>query len=662
MRQAAPAEPVGITGWAIRAALVVLGVLAAVYVVSTIPGVRSTPGFNPVIDGWFQGTAFVLTAVVAALRPLVSSVDRLVWSLVAVALACRAFGYIYYFAEIRTQVPQPYPSLADAGWMAGSVVLIAALVVLIRPWARRFSLLLVLDALIAAVTAGAVAVALLWETLVARQAPGASTSVVTVNLAYPLLDVALLVLCAGYLTLVRWRPTYGFLVPDGRDHRLRGHRRGLPLPGHRGHVPARQLPVRAQHARHRGDRVRRVDQPPHRRHPGPRAGDDERDPQRRLLGRSPRRAGPGGRARSICFAVEGYVDAQGQPLTSAILPLTGILLVLVRGVTTLFTERGAAEEEMLLKNDELLRFQSLVEASGDFIAIAGIDGSVIYLNPAGRELVGFDPDLDVTKTTIADYLTEEGIKASLEIEQPAVVAHGHWEGESTLRNHRGGRPIPVAISSFVMLHPVTREPMALATVQRDITERLIAQSTLQDLADQRQELLDRLVQAQEDERGRIAADVHDDSVQALAAVELRLGLLRRRLAERAPDLVESVDQLAETVETATGRLRHLLFDLDSPALRDDLAGALEQAASYVFEDRPGLELAGDRSIDLPEGLRVTAYRIAKEAMVNVRKHADATKVDDRDLPPRRRRRGAGHRRRPRGWRPTTSATSPATSA
>ena len=68
----------------------------------------------------------------------------MVWSLVAVALGCRAFAYIYYFAEIRTQVPQPYPSLADAGWMAGSVVLIAALIVLIRPWARRFSLLLVL--------------------------------------------------------------------------------------------------------------------------------------------------------------------------------------------------------------------------------------------------------------------------------------------------------------------------------------------------------------------------------------------------------------------------------------------------------------------------------------------------------------------------------------
>ena len=626
MRQTPTTTPVGITGWLSRAAIVALGVLAAVYVVSTIPGVRSTPGFDPRIDGWFQGTVFVLTAVVAALRPLVSSVERLVWSLVAVALACRAFGYLYYFAEIRTQVPQPYPSLADAGWIAGSAALIATLVVLIRPWARRFSLLLALDALIAAVTAGAVATALLWDTLIARQAPGASTSVVTVNLAYPLLDVALLVLCAGYLTLVRWRPTYGFLcllvgiigfaIIDAVF--LYQVTAGTFRPA--SFLSALNMVATVAIAYAGWVNLRTGDGP-------------EPEPDTTSVTRTggfwlgPRGVLVPVACAIVCFAVEGYVDAQGQPLTSAALPLTGLLLVLVRGVITLFSERGAAEEEMLLKNDELLRFQSLVEASGDFIAIAGIDGSVIYLNPAGRELVGFDADLDVTKTSITDYLTEEGIKASIEVEQPAVVAAGHWEGESTLRNHRGGLPIPVAISSFVMQHPVTGEPMALATVQRDITERLIAQSALQDLADQRQDLLDRLVQAQEDERGRIAADVHDDSVQALAAVELRLGLLRRRLAGRAPDLVQTVDQLAETVDTATGRLRHLLFDLDSPALRDDLAGALEQAASYVFEDRPpAWSIAGDRSIDLPEGLRVTAYRIAKEAMVNVHKHAGATKV------------------------------------
>jgi PAS domain S-box-containing protein len=626
MRQATAAGPVGSTGWAVRGALVALGVVASVYVVSTIPGVRSTSGFNPRVDGWIQGSAFVLTAVVAALRPAVSAVDRLLWSLVALALALRAFAYLYYFAEIRTQVPQPYPSISDACWLASSLVLIAALVVLIHPRAGRFSLLLILDALIVALTVGSVAVALLWETMAARLVPGASTSVITVNMAYPLLDVALLVLCGAFLTLVRWRPTagvvsliagiVGFAVIDAvfLYQITAGTFRPATFLSALNMVATLAIAYAGWINHWTGDL------------PVPLTDDKIGVARGGGIWIGPRGVLLPVVCAVICFAVEGWAEAQGQPQSSALLPLAGVVAVIVRGVTTLFTERSAAEQELRSKNDELLRFQSLVEASGDFIAIAGIDGSVIYLNPAGRDLVGIATDLDVTTTTITDYLTEEGIKASLEIEQPAILAHGHWEGESTLRNHRGGRPIPVAISSFVMLHPVTREPMALATVQRDITERLIAQTTLQELADQRQELLDRLVQAQEDERARIASDVHDDSVQALAAVELRLGLLRRRLTERAPDLVASIDQMVETVDLATSRLRHLLFDLDSPALRDDLADALDQAAAYVFEDDLGWTVTGDRSIDLPEGLRVTAYRIAKEAMVNVRKHAEATKA------------------------------------
>ena len=164
------------------------------------------------MDGWVQGPAFVLAALVAALRPAVSRVDRLVWSLVALALALRASAFLVYFVDIRTQVPQPYPSLADVGWLASAVVLLVTLAALVRAQAGGFSLMLVLDALAAALTAGGIAVVLLWETLVDRLTPGASTSVVAVNLAYPLLDVALLVMCVGYLTVVRWRPPLGLLA------------------------------------------------------------------------------------------------------------------------------------------------------------------------------------------------------------------------------------------------------------------------------------------------------------------------------------------------------------------------------------------------------------------------------------------------------------------
>jgi signal transduction histidine kinase len=232
----------------------------------------------------------------------------------------------------------------------------------------------------------------------------------------------------------------------------------------------------------------------------------------------------------------------------------------------------------------------------------------------------------VTELSIADFLTEEGLAVSTSVEQPAVVADGRWSGQSTLRDHRGGPPIPVAIASFLMRDPETGEPFALATVQRDISDRVAAQNALQRLADERQHLLDRLVQAQEDERARIAADVHDDSVQALAAVELRLGLLRRQLADAPPELVETASTLASTVREAIGRLRNLLFDLESPAVETDLATALGVAAENTFEDRLTWSIGGDTDLDVPEGQRVTAYRIAKEAMANVVRHAKARVV------------------------------------
>ena len=290
------------------------------------------------------------------------------------------------------------------------------------------------------------------------------------------------------------------------------------------------------------------------------------------------------------------------------------------------TELRETEAALVAANSDLKQFKALVEASTDFIAIANLDGTVRYVNPPGRALIGMPPDVDVTKTTIADYLTPEGLKASLEIEQPAVVAHGHWEGESTLRILRGD-PIPVAIASFLVRDSQTGEPFALATVQRDLSQRLAAENALRELAEQRRALLTRLVDAQDAERSRIAADVHDDPVQALAAVDLRLGLLRNQLDLRAPDLLPNVDELRASVHGATDRLRALLFDLEPPDLEHGLTGALNRAAGELFESS-GVRwtVEGTEEPGFSDATRAVAYRIAREALINVRKHASATEV------------------------------------
>lgn len=298
------------------------------------------------------------------------------------------------------------------------------------------------------------------------------------------------------------------------------------------------------------------------------------------------------------------------------------------------TELRAAEQALRAANVDLMRFKALVEACPDFVAIAALDGTVLYVNPPGRAMVGLAPDRDVTRMRIADFLTEEGLAASVDVEQPTVIAHGFFEGESTLRDMRGGPAIPVQVASFLVRDPESGEPFALATIQRDLTDRLAAEAALRDLAEQRQRLLARLVDVQEAERAHIAAEVHDDSVQALAAVDLRLGLLSRRVAEDAPHLTEHLSPLQQAVSAATDRLRTLLFDLTPVDLEHGLAAALRETAREIFDDTSTEvvvvepELGSEPSeapAPSPSSLRV-AHRIAKEALFNVRKHARAERV------------------------------------
>ena len=128
--------------------------------------------------------------------------------------------------------------------------------------------------------------------------------------------------------------------------------------------------------------------------------------------------------------------------------------------------------------ERLRQFEALVHASPEFIAIADVEGKVEFVNQAGRQLVGMPDDFDVTTATIADFLTPEGMRASLEVEQPAVIKDGWWQGETTLRDWRGGPAIPVAVSSFLVTDLETGAPLALATVQRDLRELQDAQHAL----------------------------------------------------------------------------------------------------------------------------------------------------------------------------------------
>lgn len=171
--------------------------------------------------------------------------------------------------------------------------------------------------------------------------------------------------------------------------------------------------------------------------------------------------------------------------------------------------------------------------------------------------------------------------------------------------------------------------------QNAALEQLVAKRTadlrtsldqLRETAEHRRLLMRRLVTAQEEERRRIAGDIHDDTVQTMVAVGFRLELLRRQLSD--PGQRAEMEALQATVSDALSGLRRLLFDLLPASLETEgLASALRQQLDRLAEQSgPVGELVDELARPPSRETAVLLFRIAQEALVNVRKHAAASRV------------------------------------
>jgi signal transduction histidine kinase len=140
------------------------------------------------------------------------------------------------------------------------------------------------------------------------------------------------------------------------------------------------------------------------------------------------------------------------------------------------------------------------------------------------------------------------------------------------------------------------------------------------------ELLTQIALAQEQERQRIAVDIHDDSVQVMTSAAMRLHALKSAIEDER--LGEIVDQLENTVRLAVKRLRHLMFELIPPSLDRDGLGAALSIYLGRMRDEAGLayRLEARMRTQPSAEARAILYRIAQEAVTNVVKHAGARSV------------------------------------
>jgi CheY-like chemotaxis protein len=144
---------------------------------------------------------------------------------------------------------------------------------------------------------------------------------------------------------------------------------------------------------------------------------------------------------------------------------------------------------------------------------------------------------------------------------------------------------------------------------------------------ERRKLLGQLLTAHEEERERIAGDLHDDSIQAMVALRMRLETLAARTKQ--PKLAGELNELKDDAGMAVGRLRRLLFELQPMELDRSGVGVALEVYLEQARDEDGLAFTlEDRTTRRPtEAIRTLLYRVAREALANVRKHAKASHVE-----------------------------------
>jgi PAS domain S-box-containing protein len=327
----------------------------------------------------------------------------------------------------------------------------------------------------------------------------------------------------------------------------------------------------------------------------------------------------------------------------------GLLLLYVlmlplafRAGRRLRTQASTLEEEVRERKrteEELARIRSIqgliLESAGEGIIGVGVRGNAIFVNRAAAAMVGWEPHellgrsihetIHHARADGSPYREEDcPISACLEDGRDYQV-----EGEVFWRHD--GTSFPVEYAAAPLEQNGNR--IGVVVMFRDITERQQTDEALRrnfqllrKSHDERRRLVAQLVNAEEEERRRIAAEIHDDSLQVMAAVAMYLHTIRRHVGD--PEGIASLEALDETVREAIDRLRHLLFDLRPPTLDiDGLPAALEM---YLQETLAPVGVGftlDERMVSEPgPEARTILYRIAQEALTNVAKHAEATKV------------------------------------
>jgi len=259
---------------------------------------------------------------------------------------------------------------------------------------------------------------------------------------------------------------------------------------------------------------------------------------------------------------------------------------------------------------------AIVEFSGDAIIGLSLDGEILSWNSGAELLYGYTADEVMGRhiSTIVPSDREQEYSQNLKKRRMGEQI----ENFETVRVRKDGSFVDVSVSVSA-LKDIKGRVLATASITRDISERKRAEQELQ-------RLTAHLLNLQDEERRRIARELHDVTAQNLFVINLNLSRLQRGRIE-ASEAQVVLTESRELCDQALQEIRTLSYLLHPPMLdQAGLAGALRwYVAGFTKRSGIDIKMAGGPEIGrLPSDIEMALFRIVQESLTNIRRHSGSS--------------------------------------
>ena len=266
---------------------------------------------------------------------------------------------------------------------------------------------------------------------------------------------------------------------------------------------------------------------------------------------------------------------------------------------------------------EMLRQQTaLLELAHDAVVVRNFQGSIEFWNKGAEELYGWRKDEALGKH-VYELLHTEFPRSLREIEAE-LIKTGRWEGELVHGTKDGERKI---VNSRWALLKESETSGTVLEINSDITLRKQSEEELRQLSGY-------LMRVQDEERRRLARELHDSTGQKLVALKMNLETVAKE-KELPKPAKSTLSESSKIIDEATQEIRTLAQLLHPPLL--DEAGLVSAIRWLVdgFSTRSGIPVdlsLPDELKRLPQNYELALFRVIQESLINIHRHSGAKRV------------------------------------